>query len=120
MPVLPDDGSMIVLPGVSVPSASASAIMLRAMRSLTEPAGLLPSSLARMRTRGLGLRLDTSTTGVLPDELEHAVVDAGDGEHVRVPFRASDDRNPDIRHVDGLGQDSTHRRPRRVRDAQTT
>ena len=46
MPVLPDDGSMIVWPGVSVPSASASSIIARAMRSFTEPAGFCPSSLA--------------------------------------------------------------------------
>jgi hypothetical protein len=39
MPVLPEDGSMIVQPGVRVPSSSASVIIDRAMRSLTEPAG---------------------------------------------------------------------------------
>src|SRR3954471_18983516 len=66
MPVFPDDGSRSVCPGVSVPSASASLIMLRAMRSLTEPPGFWPSSLARMRTAGLGLSWLTSTSGVLP------------------------------------------------------
>jgi hypothetical protein len=66
MPVLPEDGSMIVRPGARVPSASASATIRRAMRSLTEPAGFCPSSLARMRTSGLGLRALTSTIGVLP------------------------------------------------------
>jgi hypothetical protein len=39
MPVLPDDGSMIVRPAASVPSASASRTMDSAMRSLMEPAG---------------------------------------------------------------------------------
>ena len=66
MPVLPEEGSITVLPGFRVPSASASSIILRAMRSLTEPAGLLPSSLARIRTRGFGLSWLTSTIGVLP------------------------------------------------------
>ena len=66
MPVLPDDGSMMIRPGVSVPSASASCTMARAMRSLTEPPGFWPSILARSRTSGLGLRELTSTTGVLP------------------------------------------------------
>src|SRR4051812_45758734 len=66
MPVLPDDGSRSVCPGVSVPSASASVIMFRAMRSLTEPPGFWPSSLARIRTAGLGLSWLTSTSGVMP------------------------------------------------------
>ena len=66
MPVLPDDGSMSVLPGVSVPSASASVIIFSAMRSFTEPAGFWPSILARMRTSGFGLSWLTSTSGVLP------------------------------------------------------
>jgi hypothetical protein len=66
MPVLPDDGSISVRPGVRVPSASASRIIWRAMRSLIDPAGFWPSSLARIRTSGLGLRRLTSTIGVLP------------------------------------------------------
>ena len=66
MPVLPDDGSIRVAPGVSVPSASAASIMARAMRSLTEPPGFCPSSFMRMRTSGLGLRGEMSTRGVLP------------------------------------------------------
>src|SRR5436853_7231385 len=40
--------------------------MDRAMRSLTEPPGFWPSSLARMRTRGAGLSPLTSTSGVSP------------------------------------------------------
>ena len=39
MPVLPDDGSRMVAPGDRVPSASASRIIARAMRSLTDPPG---------------------------------------------------------------------------------
>ena len=46
MPVLPEVGSMMTEPGPSRPRASASSIMALAMRSLTEPAGLKPSSLA--------------------------------------------------------------------------
>jgi hypothetical protein len=46
IPVLPLVASMSVSPGAISPRASASAIMLMAGRSFTEPAGLLPSSLA--------------------------------------------------------------------------
>ncbi len=66
IPVLPDDGSTIVCPGRSTPSFSACSIIALAMRSLTEPNGFWLSSLARMRTFGLGESEDTSTIGVLP------------------------------------------------------
>src|SRR5215471_8916470 len=66
MPVLPDDGCTMVCPGASRPSFSAASIIDRAMRSLTEPNGFWLSSLARMRTRGLGLSALTSTSGVFP------------------------------------------------------
>src|SRR5438067_1794052 len=66
MPVLPDDDSMIVDPAWRSPSFSASSIMALAARSLTDPPGFWPSSLARMRTLGLGLSSLTSTSGVLP------------------------------------------------------
>src|SRR5689334_17354049 len=66
MPVLPDEGSRIVCPGCSVPSASAASTMATAMRSFTDPVGFWPSSLARMRTVGFGLRAERSTKGVLP------------------------------------------------------
>ena len=36
------------------------------MRSLTLPVGFWPSSLAKKRTSGDGLRLGSSTSGVLP------------------------------------------------------
>ena len=38
-PVFPDEGSMIVLPGRSVPSALAASTIAFAIRSLTDPAG---------------------------------------------------------------------------------
>src|SRR5438876_5939430 len=66
MPVLPDDGSRIVAPGVSAPSSSASSIILSAMRSFDEPPGFWPSSLAQMRTSGFGESSCTPTSGVLP------------------------------------------------------
>ena len=66
MPVLPDVGSRIVWPGRIRPFSSASSIMLRATRSLTEPVGLNDSILAQMRTPGLGVRRRSSISGVLP------------------------------------------------------
>src|SRR4051794_18633656 len=66
MPVFPDVGSRIVCPGASAPRSSASSIRARATRSLTDPVGLWDSSLAQMRTPGLGERRLSSTSGVLP------------------------------------------------------
>src|ERR1700687_4044612 len=68
MPVLPLVGSMTTrsVPGNSSPCASAASNMASAMRSLTDPDGLAPSSLAQMRTPGWGLKLGSSTSGVLP------------------------------------------------------
>src|SRR6478735_2420604 len=66
MPVLPDDGSRMVWPGASRPSFSAASIIDLAMRSFTEPNGFWLSSLAKTRTRGLGLSALTSTRGVFP------------------------------------------------------
>ncbi len=54
MPVLPEVGSRIVVPGPIAPFASASSISARATRSLTDPVGLRDSSLAQMRTPGFG------------------------------------------------------------------
>src|SRR5690606_6007679 len=70
MPVLPDVASMSVSPGRIVPRASARAIIDRAARSLTEPAGLLPSSFARTTLpfaacRSASMRC-SRTSGVLP------------------------------------------------------
>jgi hypothetical protein len=66
MPVLPDVGSRIVWPGRMRPFSSASSMSARATRSLTDPVGLWDSSLAQMRTPGLGDRRLSSTSGVLP------------------------------------------------------
>ena len=58
---------MIVWPGRSVPSASASSIIALAMRSFTEPAGFWRLELGEdPRPFGLGLSWLMSTTGVLP------------------------------------------------------
>src|ERR1700760_3893148 len=66
MPVFPEVGSRIVEPGPTAPLASASSISARATRSLTEPVGLRDSSLAQMRTPGLGDRRLSSISGVCP------------------------------------------------------
>jgi hypothetical protein len=64
--VLPDVGSRIVWPGPIAPSPSAASIIAFATRSLTEPVGLRPSSLAKIRTSGVGESRGSSTSGVLP------------------------------------------------------
>src|SRR5665647_70520 len=66
IPVLPDVGSRIVMPFASAPRCSALVIMQSAGRSFTDPPGLHPSSLQRMRTPGLLLMFTSSTSGVLP------------------------------------------------------
>src|SRR5690606_1958582 len=66
IPVLPLVASIRVSPGLICPLASAREIMLRAGRSLTEPAGLLPSSLARMVLVVSPGILCRRTRGVLP------------------------------------------------------
>ncbi|CFW19699.1 Uncharacterised protein [Bordetella pertussis] len=70
MPVLPLVASIRVSPGWISPRSSARRIMDRAGRSLTEPAGLLPSSLARITLpracpAAPGMRC-RRTSGVLP------------------------------------------------------
>ena len=66
MPVLPLVASRIVIPGLRSPDASAASIMLRAMRSLTEPEGLVFSTLAQISTSGLGLTRWIGTNWVPP------------------------------------------------------
>src|SRR5215470_10055250 len=68
MPVLPLVGSMMIrgVLGKRSPLASASSSIASAMRSLTEPDGLAPSSFAHRRTPGAGPKLGSSTRGVLP------------------------------------------------------
>src|SRR3989338_7766536 len=66
IPVLPLVASISVSPGLMSPRASACMIIDSAGRSFTEPAGLLPSSLARMTFEvSPGMRLSL-TNGVLP------------------------------------------------------
>ena len=64
MPVLPLVASMMVLPGVSLPSASAARSMERATRSFALPAGFCRSSLARRFIPGANL--DSRNSGVPP------------------------------------------------------
>src|SRR3977135_935267 len=66
MPVLPLVASIRVSPGLMSPRFSASTIIDKAGRSLTEPAGLLPSSLASITLLGLPTRCRSCTSGVLP------------------------------------------------------
>src|SRR5690349_14216359 len=66
MPVLPEVGSRIVVPGPIAPLASASSMSALATRSFTEPVGLNDSIFAQMRTPGLGERRLSSISGVLP------------------------------------------------------
>src|SRR5437870_5436723 len=68
VPMVAEVESRIVFPGTSRPRASPSSIILRAGRSFTEPPGLKPSSLPRMRTPGAtpSRARRISTSGVLP------------------------------------------------------
>src|SRR5438445_6230873 len=68
MPVLPEVESRIVFPGTSRPRARPSSIIFKAGRSFTEPPGLKPSSLPRMRTPGAtpSRTRRISISGVLP------------------------------------------------------
>ena len=52
--------------GAIAPCSSAASIIALATLSLTEPVGLRPSSLAKMRTSGFGESRGSSTSGVLP------------------------------------------------------
>jgi hypothetical protein len=66
MPVLPLVASMIVSPFLIAPRRSASLSMCSAGRSFAEPAGLWPSSLARMMLEVLPGRCWRRTIGVPP------------------------------------------------------
>src|SRR5277367_480827 len=69
IPVLPEVESRMTLPGRRSPRARPSSIILRAARSFTEPPGLKPSSLAKMRTPGRSrpsVSRVISSSGVLP------------------------------------------------------
>src|SRR3954451_1571458 len=66
MPVLPLVGSSSARPGSSSPDASAASIIASATRSLIEPVGFAPSSLAYSWTLRFGERRGSSTSGVEP------------------------------------------------------
>ena len=68
IPVLPDVGSMMVAPGFRTPFCSASSIIALPILSLTLPAGLKYSSLARMVASSPSAfsTFFTSTSGVFP------------------------------------------------------
>ena len=65
-PVLPDVGSTIVPPGFSFPSRSAASISLIPIRSLTEPPGLMYSSLATTVAASSGTMRWSRASGVWP------------------------------------------------------
>src|SRR3989442_11038214 len=66
MPVLPLVASISASPGLIVPRFSARTIIDIAGRSLTDPAGLLPSSLARTMLEVFPGRRFSLTRGVCP------------------------------------------------------
>ena len=74
IPVLPEVGSTMVIPGRSSPLASAASIIEMPMRSLTEPPGLNDSSLA---TRGApdGENLDSLHQRGFAERAEDVVED---------------------------------------------
>ncbi len=95
MPVLPLVASMMVSPGLILPRASAALSMLRAGRSLAEPAGLWPSSLARMMLVVLPARCCSRTTGVLPTScatVGNSATSAGSGRRVGAAGAGRDTR----------------------------
>src|SRR5437867_5766165 len=66
IPVLPEVGSRMTLPGPSFPSPSAVWIIRSAIRSFSEPVGFWPSSFAHSFTAGRGERRWMPTSGVSP------------------------------------------------------
>src|SRR5471030_565624 len=68
MPVLPEVASIRVSPGLICPRNSARVIIDSAGRSLTEPAGLFPSSLSNKVLLVLPGRRCKRTNGVLPTQ----------------------------------------------------
>src|SRR5258708_1973161 len=65
MPVLPEVGSMITPPGLSLPDRSASSTIESAIRSLIDPPGFARSCLIQTSARSPNRRL-IRTCGVLP------------------------------------------------------
>ncbi len=66
IPVFPEVPSIIVPPGINLPSASASSIIAKAIRSLTEFPGLKVSYFANTRPGISAANLLILTSGVFP------------------------------------------------------
>ena len=66
MAVLPLLASKTVLPGVNWPAASARSIIIKPIRSFTEPPGFRDSSFTRNSTPGAGFIRLMRTSGVFP------------------------------------------------------
>ena len=64
--MLPEVGSTIVSPGLILPSASATSIMLIAMRSLTDAPGFWYSNFTYTSALSSGTTRFNLTSGVLP------------------------------------------------------
>ena len=79
MPVLPLVGSSSSRPGSSSPRASAVSTIALAIRSLTDPLGFWPSSLAYSRTDGDGASRFSSTSGVFPTRSRRELAATGHG-----------------------------------------
>ena len=78
MPVLPDDGSRIVSPGVQHAVAPRRArSSSSAMRSFDDPPGFWPSSLAQIRTSGFGRQRVHADERRVADQPEDVVVAHG-------------------------------------------
>jgi hypothetical protein len=66
VPVLPDVGSTMVPPGLSLPSRSAAPMRAIATRSLIDPPGFSASTLATICGVSPAARRDSRTSGVVP------------------------------------------------------
>src|SRR5438067_1273836 len=95
-PVLPEVGSTIVPPGLSLPSRSAASIIGRPMRSFTEPPGFRYSSLARICAPPRGESLSRRAVGVAPTSARMVGYSATsiqrDGGIRRGDFHVTDER----------------------------
>jgi hypothetical protein len=94
MPVLPEVGSTITLPGRRRPSASAASIIARPMRSLTEPAGFIDSSFPRMVAPVPSPMRPRRTRGVRPIR---SVMDSAMGTAARLPAGRAQTATPAAR-----------------------
>src|SRR5262245_7662979 len=88
MPVLPDVASISVSPGLMSPRFSASTIIESAGRSLTDPAGLLPSSLPSTTLVVAPGSRCRRTSGVLPTVEASVAYMRACRDHCSRPLRA--------------------------------